>query len=380
MSSITEETVKALVVKVLNTDRIEKIGVSYVAPGASGAIPLRIHVHRPTNVVEGFLLKVSKDRDRLKRELANVPLSEYGSRLIVKYLQPNDASPAESNGWSAIASVFEDDAVTFQAWLHRQPSPQEVDSVLALLFKDGLSRAYSGTRTQAAVISFLTRHLSRVARISEAVEKLHDVISDPELGGIPDWTAQEKVVKMFLKGHLGSSDVQGLPNEYYQCQCHGDLHCRNVLVTTTSPPGPLIIDAAEFGLYHWATDYARFAVDILLSSYDLGSDAYKWNHLSNWRKVANQLINLEPLEADDDHAASRAALNYLIKNVSLICPQMSDAMINRHKWELQLVLAMEFLRGSYRTEVTDPKKVLGIVACHDALQAAQAWRLLHPGN
>jgi hypothetical protein len=369
LSLIGKDTIRNLVRRLVKS-RIDQLQVEYLSPGMSGAFPIKIRIFEANSPTRGYLLKISKDRERLLKELTRAPAGEYGNRLIVKYMPPPDGLPVAAKDWYAIASVFEEDAVTLHAWLRGNPSSQRVESVFHALFIDGLVRGYAKQRANSSALRVITGSLSRKARISEALNLLEPVISHRKLGDAQGWPSQEKQVRLFLEGQLGSIPSAALPSQHYKCQCHGDLHTKNILVAGKSSPGPLIIDTAEFDNYHWAADYTRLLADLLLTSYDAGVTSYLWERMPHWLEMAESIIALSPI-SKTARDGTIGALNWLTKNSQLIClPLAEDLAANQ--WEFQVALAMEFLRGAYRADVSDPKKVMGILAAYKAIEAAEA--------
>ena len=60
-------------------------------------------------------------------------------------------------------------------------------------------------------------------------------------------------------------------------------------------------------------------------------------------------------------------------NISKVCPAIETTeKLKERLWELQLALGVEFMRGSYRQDLTPPKRVLGLRAASEALSIAES--------
>jgi hypothetical protein len=157
------------------------------------------------------------------------------------------------------------------------------------------------------------------------------------------------------------------------CPCHGDFHSRNILIGNIATYHPTIIDTAEFGEYHWSTDFVRLIVDFVLSSLHFGVDSYLWGNLQQWLNVSEAIV--EQTGLPDEFMPNNAvisAINWMSRNIKEIFDFIeSDAVLQQNMWELQLSMTIEFLRGAYRTDITTPKRLLALQSAFVALQAAE---------
>jgi hypothetical protein len=86
-----------------------------------------------------------------------------------------------------------------------------------------------------------------------------------------------------------------------------------------------------------------------------------------WIPIANSVGF--PREAPNLGIA--AALEWIRDNIKLLYGDLMPTMPQDYPgWEFQLALAVEFMLASYREWLPAPKRVLGLVAAHDALLAA----------
>ena len=180
--------------------------------------------------------------------------------------------------------------------------------------------------------------------------------------------------RYLLYQQLGVRNANETPTECFVCQCHGDLHSRNILVSTVSPPTPIIIDWSDYEASHWAVDYARLLVDLLLSAYDAGPVSYEWSHIARWRELARGVVagNVLPDDGHDSNRLVRTAVNWMITNIGAACPAVESVQdLNARRWEWQLALAVEFMRGGYSLGLTTPKRVFALLASADTITAAE---------
>jgi Phosphotransferase enzyme family len=370
----------------------EHLEAKYLAPGMSGAFVLKVEAKVPRQPPVSHLLKVSRSKERLLKELRNYPKSgPYSNRLLVQYLGSDKSGIPQVGEWFAIGAVFEPDAKTIRQWLLDKPEPGEIANVMHSLFlggglRKGCTTDLGDKGNALSVVEALSPNLSRQARIHEALEEFKEVIIAPELGGETDWDQKASLITRFLSSQqIGIISAKETPDECYMCLCHGDLHSRNVLVTAEPTPVAIIIDTSEFGIYHWAVDYVRLLVDLVLASYDQGVRSHLWNHIAHWREVAQSIVRLNILSPDlrdggtqDGTTATTnlsvvTAIQWMTANVANVCPAIENEQdLKIRMWELQLALAVEFMRGSYRLDLTVPKRVFSLLAAYDALLAAEA--------
>ena len=134
---------------------------------------------------------------------------------------------------------------------------------------------------------------------------------------------------------------------------------------------PRLIDPAEAGDHHWAADTARLCVDMMCSAWDAGIASHKWDRVVHWRALAKAFALFQELPAADTDANTRvrSALGWFhSEHQRIFCGKMPKAAPG---WEFQLALAVEFMRASYRQDLSTPKNVLGMVAGYDAFAACQ---------
>lgn len=388
IAEVGEKTLKSLYKQVLRGKILpETIRATYLTPGLSGAFVLKMEADQENKPVLRHLLKVARDREILSKEIKNYPgAGVYSSTLLVRYVDMDESKIAQVNNWNAIAAVFEEDAKSLRDWLLLSSNTDKVSSVMSSLFLDGgLSRGYETwdrSIQQCAIVS-LSPNGSRRARILTALTNYKNLILHPELGQDPRWKAKDAALTQFLKlKRVKDVSVEEDVESCYRCLSHGDLHSRNVLVTKGGTPKALIIDTAEFSTYHWATDYARLLVDLLVTIFDYGIRSYQWANIQYWMSLSQAVIGREALPAPrgikptvsgESNEAVREAIKWLIENLPAVCPAVtSDEDMKRRRWELELCLAVEFMRSAYRVDLTDPKRIFALRSSYSAVSAAES--------
>lgn len=306
---LVEETeaarLKALYRKCLPDElRVDDVSVSYVAPGMSGAYVLKIDASTTERGRLTHLLKVSRNKTRLENEIENFPRigPPYASRLLVDYLAKDKSDVVNDGDWHAIAARFESSAIALKKWLAaKNVAVSRVDDVLSLIFlEDGLRIGYATEIDTSGdpepVTTVLLPNASRRSRIVLAMEELGEAIKSQRLGKERNWPTHVAVLRRFLKeqrvGDLGASEIS---ETCQKCFVHGDLHTRNILISQPDPPVPVIIDWSDCGPGHWASDVARFLVDLLVCVYDGGVNSFLWEKLHLWRELAECMTKRQQL-------------------------------------------------------------------------------------
>lgn len=369
----------------------QQLNATYIAPGLSGAFVVKVSAMEAKKPQADYLLKLSKIKSRLMSEISNYPKpGTYSSRLLVNYLGYDQNDIAHVGEWYAIGALFEKDTTPMLEWIKGMLDNESIHGVISSIFLNGgLGRGYvdvSDPDNPQSAGRALRPNLSRQARIFSALKDLDEVIRTPGLGGDPNWPEKSEVIKRYLMStQLGHIAEEEMSKRCIMCQCHGDLHLRNVLITKSKPFVAIIIDTSDFGIYHWAADYGRVLVDLILAAYDHGIRLYQWQHMAHWKDLAAKVIRQELLPPDqqqavstdhkesDQNASVREAINWMTDNLGEICTEVEDQeKLEARLWELQLALAVEFMRGSYRPDLTAPKRVFALQAAYDALTAAES--------
>lgn len=365
ISQIGENNIRVLYKKTLpSVMKVTKIEANYLAPGLSGAFVLKMRAFEEGQPTATHLLKINQDADMLKKEISNRPLLGRYKKLFINYLQNSDNLGAlpKADRWFAISAVFENNSLTLRDWLNKSQDSNSIEEVLKTLLyseREGLAIGYSELTSQCCVISEgLNLTPSRRVRIIMSLEELKEIWAHPDLGN--DLEADKEYER--INNFLLKRDEFWNETVFSFAPCHGDFHTRNILVDIAGPPKPTIIDTAEFGSYHWSTDYVRLIVDLILTSFDFGVDSFLWKNLPEWNAISKSIINSQKITAPSkDNKSVIITINWLIENQKKIFTFMkSREDLKQLQWELQLSLAIEYLRGAYRTDLSTPKRILAL--------------------
>lgn len=360
--------------------RPQRVDVTYLTPGASGAHVLRAETTSTDGSRRHLLIKISRDGDSLWQEMVNSGrmFGLYNPSLVVQHKQL-EGRPPPRNGWSAIAMLFADNATTLRQWLREETSaPLVVDVLRHLFLNRGLAAQY-GNRCNRAdrpgapaprPMDRLTLPTFRRVLVGTAAERLAPVLVHPDGGNVADTGDVLRVVREFARdGRVAGVSAADTPGDLWEVNAHGDLHGGNVLVCTDQPARPLLIDFAAFGAHHWAADPARLMVDILLRSLDSSVESYLWRRLPAWRSLIADAGGLEGSLDDDmaENAAVVAALNWMADERSSLLPLLAD---DDRWWEWHVAMAEQLLRGTYQVDLPPAKRAVALVAAHDQLVLA----------
>ncbi len=369
-------TLRLLIADVLSSDdeQAATARLSYVPGGGSGAHVLRVGLERARGSQRTYLFKLSKEKAALARELENArrAFGLYGPTFAVPYVQSNQ--PASRNGWSAIALVFAEGVTSFQEWLYSS-SPEAVPALMNQLFLDrGLIAGYRQRimpdDTSAHPMTRLRLPAFRRNKVKHAIEWIRHSLGQVS-SSLPDSDELVNIVRGFVRNaQIGDLLLKDVPAQLELVEAHGDLHGRNILVSTDDHSRPMIIDLAEFGSHHWAADVARLSVDLVLRCVDPKEKWYRWDNFDTWRRLTSSLGDLVPLQAGPDphNDGVFAALEWMIEHNEQILIHAGDP---GHRWEWNVALAEQFLRSCYSTSLSDPKRALALVAAHDQLLTAR---------
>jgi CheY-like chemotaxis protein len=348
---------------------LSKVSVFLIRPGLSGASVLRadcdvaVAPDQPAEVRE-ILLKMSSDERLLKGELG-VDITNCPNTLFVPLFE---TGPIPSGEWFCIAGPFKRGAKTLLDWVRTESRGVNKirESMNRLLSSQVLGDLYTrcGTLKNRTAVGALWDQLGpgRRARIDESLDRLSTVVGRHD----PLKWYDRSLISEFLATtkRVGKIEETDFPEEVTTCWTHGDLHSRNVLIDHVGQP--FLVDRANVGTRHWASDVARLAVDLILSGWDDAHECYEWDRMESWCEVIEHFLNATSLPGPakgSPNAQLYASLTHLRESVSQL--RTRDAQHFREDWEFELALATEFMRSSYRLqELPPPKQALSLIgAC-----------------
>ncbi|MFE6129567.1 hypothetical protein ACFQ6Q_15065 [Streptomyces sp. NPDC056437] len=376
IDEVGEATLSQLYSRVLEAAGAETttMNVRFLTPGASGAVVCSVTSEAPGEPVRRHVLKAGRDEQTLLREAQQgaIAAKVLPARLLVKQHPERPVGPV--NGWYALGAPLPDRVMTLRAWLESGPLAAEVSDVLIKLFTEGLGAAHRENLQSNEPIGELLRfsHL-RQSRVLQALTLLTPALLRPEGGRLADATDLTLELESFVREArpLGVP-MSRLSQPTFTTYAHGDLHGGNVLICRGHHPTPVLIDTSEFGRAHWATDAARFAVDVLMRSVDAGVESLFFTRFEDWRELLRCMGACEPIEPattdDEGTTSSLAALSWVMSCVPTLCPAAVEW--EQHRWEWHLVLADYLLRSACHQDLPAPKRALGLVGAHDQLKSA----------
>jgi CheY-like chemotaxis protein len=373
IEDIGEQHLAALTVGVVGSP-CTQIDLERVRPGFSGSIVMRAVCHLRTAPahppdVRDLLLKITRERELLTLEMARWEvMNSFPSGLFVTVI---GREVVEVGGWCAIGAQFKSRARTAFDWL-LQPDVggDTVRSMLHWLFiESGLPEVYArqkvddDRRPNEAILSLLSR--SRRARIRTAVEEFGSLAS--KHGGAS--YNEESLNALLRANRFGGIDEASVMRGTRSCRSHGDLHARNVLVGVRDHPQ--LIDPANIGPLPIYADLARFTADVLIGGWDAGDASHYPAHISRWVHVVAAFVAGESLSSAEVTATNTnvaAAVEFLRANRTLIYGGIDVP------WQWQLLTAVEFLRCSYRGDLSAPKRALALLGgCMAIRKAAELF-------
>jgi hypothetical protein len=377
---VGEHTIAQLYGAILaaNQHRATTINVSSLTPGASGAFVCAVTANVNGVGPLRHVLKMSRTEGALRQEARNAALagSLIESRFFVRHSPEFPVGGV--NGWYALGARLENNASTLRAWLAEGPPSDTVGKLFEALFLDGLRPMYLDRveEVRECAVSLFPISPHRKREILHAMDGLSGALGHPEGGGLVGTTQLMTDLSLFVReARLGNLARHQVPTKSYTTFSHGDMHGGNILVYRGRHPAPTMIDASDFGRMHWAKDPAKLAVDLLMRSFDGGTESLFFTRFGVWRELATQIGDLpQSLDVSCPTPASRAALdalNWLVTHLGEFCgPLSTEARLARQHWEWRLALINWLLRTIYYADVSTPKKVLAMVAAHDQLTAA----------
>jgi len=336
----------------------ERFEISSLQQGFSGASVFKLFEFRPGGrTPHRFVMKVSRDAENLRTELDRVPPAGRGHGRWLRY---RCKAPVEIRGWHAIDVELDHDSCTLRSWLangnadHASQVPAVLDQVFEALQEDYTD---GGLEPSASAVERLWSSYGRRARAHAAVYELWPLVRDHVDSSLDlallDWFCRDQHSR-------GLSARTGI----FTCICHGDLHTNNILISPYN--NPHLIDPARRDRWHWATDVARLAVDILVNVWDSGPKAYEWSSVAGWRgAVIDWLRGATPVGAGDNPLAW-SALEWLRDSYQRYFTGMTTSTLP--DWELRLAYATDFLALAGYHEIPPPKRAFALVAAHDLLQ------------
>jgi hypothetical protein len=373
IEEVGEPTLSQLYSRVLEAEGAETatMQLTYLAPGASGAVMCSVAAASSGSPVLRHVLKASRDEQALTHEVQqNARAAKvFPALLLIRQRPERPVGPV--NGWYALGAPLPEHAVTLRDWLATGPPQQDVEDVMIKLFVEGLRTAHTENREHGPPLTELMRFRPvRRRRVLQALKEFSPALLRPDGGGLTDLKELTRELKSFLdEGRPLGVPLSELTRPTVTTYAHGDLHGGNVLLCLGRHPTPVLIDTSEFGRLNWAADAVRFGVDLLMRSVDTGVESMFFTRFAVWRELALCLgTRTPPPVAGTETPGTKAALtalSWLVTNLASFCPDAAEPEL---AWEWHVMLAEYLLRAACHPDVPPPKRALALVAAHDQLR------------
>jgi len=369
LETIGESTLRCLLQE-LAPDCVD-FDIAHVDPGVSGASVFKFigWNRKPfAGTHRHMFVKVSKDADSLHRELRGIP--KPGTFPSGTCPEPVRDTVVEENGRFAIGYSFLQEAVTLQNWLlDENPPSEEVCRFLDELFKR-LTNLYGSCTAETSVTTldvvcprepFVIRALASLDELWPLVER-HLTDQNPDSLVVRSFVQHKKIVSRF---------PDSIPFGAILCDCHGDLHSRNILVRLDDNQ-PHLVDFSERGERHGASDFAQLCANLLIRAWDHGAESHEWGNLKQWRQVLHQWLLSDDTSAEVNgrNNAVWSCLLWVRQNFELIWGTIHANGVSL--WQFQLAVAAEFVKAAGQLDICAPKRAFALVGAHDILTRLQS--------
>ena len=373
-----------------------KVRPRILKQGASGSRVLIVECVRKSQTRARVLLKFNRYLGALETEYAKRSTFEVlPKELTVRY---HDRTPTELCGgnWHALATDFlaaETSLLDFLRYPRGEmgQSPEEAISELfdrLFLKPDALGTIYREhsvknnlslpcTMIQDADDGLIS--LERKARISQSLKEtlpgFWEVVTEgASCNGNRCQSIRARLVSLLEHGGLVELNRDQFAPSSSCCWNHGDLHGRNVLVDPKTLQ-PVLIDPAKVSeCLPRGADIACLVVDLFLRGWDTEVNSHLWSPLPAWLSVWNEFLQPNghglPTEGEccKNEGIARAC-NWLNSNLDRIYG--FDQAAGFPRWEFNLLLACEMLRGTSFFDLSRPKQFLAMLCAYNCLLASR---------
>ena len=359
--------------------------VHYLRPRYSDAEVIRLETDS-----KSLLLKVSRSREALQKEIDRYHSIHESLHWAFIQFKEDEVVSSLDGEWNATATADLKGIVTLAELIEEADSQEKLETLQRLLHRTFVERLRAAYREPCVVepdpndlaeVIFPTR--ARNAKIYLALEELKELATrfagSPRESNESDSFDPQILVNFLRDPKSLELDVQEtVDRKPWYCWSHGDLHGRNILIRPDDQRFWLM-DPADSGELHWSADLARLMVDLVVTSWDKGYISHTWDNFPTWRKLARGLVAWKPTiyaageQTQAPNLGVAKTLDWFVEN--LLAIHGGDRVENPLPgMPFRLALAVEFMRAAYRKNLPTPKRVLGLVAAHDALIACKESR------
>lgn len=387
INSVGEKNLSRIVRNIRKEKKISAdtpIKIERMSSGFSGASIFKLHIEGS----EVYILKVSKDKEKLDKEIRNAESHYMG---IPSRFRINISS--EDYGFNGIAAYLIEYArngkTLFDFLKAKKDKEKEVKIVKFFedLFlstnsmKNFYSKEINNNKMKAKSFEFIINpprdivndnykyNIILYCKVNEALKELMPLLSEKKDEGENEKEAT--VIKNCILSYIKNSEYENIRIDAIKQRndlilCHGDFHSKNIMIDDDGRP--VIIDTGGMKEDYWCMDICRLMTNLFIWGLDLGKrDYYNINNIQNQVEIAKKIIDLEHIEFDgnSDNNGFIVALNWLIDNIQNIYQGRFC------KWEFQLGLLKEFLKISYRNNsIPANKRAIAILSAKECLVSA----------
>lgn len=319
------------------------ITIYKVSQGYSGAAVFKLKFNDGT-----YILKLSKDVEKLKTELENSRnlYNEFPSRFL-NPIKPSELNTSDNKIFGILMKEVDNSETFFNFLCDKSRSEDEIKEYLNILFINsyGLKDHYEKNKQKTFKdwqFIFIRIDKLKYSLIENSINELKPLLKNLDLKDLKN---------LVINGNYNKIDKDSLLDDKYKKEltlCHGDLHAKNILVQGNQP---VIIDTGGINYNYWCMDVCRLIVNLFISGFDIETkEFYDINKIEENVTIASEFIQFKAIPTDNKNDNFINAINWLIENVSNIYGNSFS------KWEFQLGLMKEFLQVSYRVETVPPNK------------------------
>jgi CheY-like chemotaxis protein len=350
----------------------------YLAQGRSGAKVLRVNRSHPAGPDEPYVLKMGLDGKVLNGEL-------LANRRALKALPHDALMPLQGNverheqtGFYGVVARMADTDRTLATFLTDATTPDNAIELARVLVDEYLTAMYRSDRSARIMDGsswILMSDFQRV-RTLDSIRQLAGAFSDRRAAGLPDAGEILSSATTFTT----DGTIKGAPGPVPKPALHtlsfGDLHSGNILVRSGTQHRPVLIDANEFGVRHWASDIARLVVDVFLRLHRAGVEAMTWDDFPTARLAGSHLCPAAVCLTKSvlyPTTAPAAFIRTVLEISTKAVPFQLHALVTENwHWQWHVALAKELLRQGAHDDVMPARRVLAVTLAHDHLIQAGA--------
>ena len=367
------ENINTIIIR-LKTNKVKKYSISRIgqfSSGYSGAIIFELFYLDESGNQKSILCKISKNREAIEKEYNNVKLyEEFPPRLKVSYLEELKHVLATDKVSALVIENAKNSTTLLKYLLNKSTTTTQIEEVFSsIYFEDGLSQFYKDNpKGKEKFIDSCLNQLDfgKISYIKKSIRELTPILKlHPKYF---DDALLNTILGDKSYSHLRKDNMTEDKFFKNRILSHGDLHSKNLLISNIKYPHIIDTGGMNASGSFWCYDISRLMVSLLLEGIDFEDVAFfKLESIKKWINQAIGVIKGDEELIMDSSTNSNInishSLKWLRKNVITIYHGYND------EWEIQLGLALEFLKACYRSESLPPgKRAFAILAACEAIK------------